>query len=139
MKIIDNVMVSFDFVCPECGQVISMKAPFHSFYEWDNYGITDELYESLSLKERDILSNERCPDCKKRIEEIFPEEIEINFEKIVYNRNELKELYKEYRDNECNPLSAEEWIEEYFGENSGGNCWDFIESLICIDKIKMKK
>lgn len=139
MKTIDNVMVSFDFVCPECGQVIPMKAPFHAFYEWDTYGMTAELCESLSSEEREMFINERCLDCEKRIEEIFPEEVEINFEKIVFSRDELKELYEDYRDNERNPLSAEEWLEEFFGEDSGGNCWDFIEDVVCIDKIKMKK
>ena len=85
------------------------------------------------------------PDCRKRIEAIFPESIEISFEKITFTKNELKDLYNDYRE-ECKrygnePASVMDWIEIYFGEETCGNCWEYLENNaeITIDKVKINK
>lgn len=134
---IENTEVSFDFVCPECGQVIRIKVPFEEYTRWENYNDISEL-ESITDKEMEILEHELCPDCIERHKkEDFPESIEISFDNVVLTRDELMLLYKENREISESP---KDWIKKHFTKEYGYyNCWDIIEDCMDIETIKINK
>ena len=135
---IEDVTVSFDFVCPECGQVMRMKAPFEEYTAWEGYHDVNEL-DSITDKEREILELELCPDCIERHKkEDFPESIEISFDKVVLTRDDLMSIYKE--NYHCGIENPKDWIEKHFTKKYGYyECWDIIEDCMDIETIKINK